>query len=373
VRNWLWEAARTPEFYVAVGDRGNILTSTDGAGWSLEWVPDSLTNSIFLGVGGTTNLVLALGNKGALATSTNQWIDRVETDDSGETVTNRVNTLGIVWEAVEPRPTTNDLQAVTVTDTSYVLGGGQGTLLTSPDGRHWTPQESGTTNFLSSLTAFGGGLVAVGENGTLLIGTGDGTAWTPRDAGTTRWLYRVRHLKGELVVVGEAGTLLRSADGETWTMADTGTSQWLNDVVWVEDRYYAAGAQGTVIVSADLATWSEVGTLTRKSIYGLATHAGQLVAVGVEGLILRAPIAPQVTRPQIVTYLQTTDSNLFLIAGERDQRMVLERSSAAADSTAWVQAAKLEIWGRDGTLIYYEPLFPPRPATEFFRLLVTQD
>ena len=373
VRNWLWEAARTPDFYLAVGDRGNILTSTDGVRWNLEWVPAALTNSIFLGVGGTTNLLLAVGNQGALATSTNQWIDQVEADANGNWVTNRVNTFGIVWAAVEPRPTTNDLQAVTATASTYVVAGGQGTILTSPDGIQWSRQESGTTQFLSSLTAFPGGLVAVGENGALLVGSSDGTAWTPRDAGTARWLYRVRYLRDQLVVVGEGGTLLRSADGDIWTAADTGTAEWLNDVVWVEDRYYAAGAQGTVMVSPDLANWSEVGTLTRKAIYGLSTHAGQLVAVGVEGLILRAPIAPQLTPPQVVTYLQTTNSNVFLIAGQLDQRLLLERSPSVGDPNSWVSSAELEIWGQDGTLIHYETVPATRLPKEFIRLRVLPD
>jgi hypothetical protein len=319
------------------------------------------------------NLLLAVGNKGTIATSTNQWIDQVEADEQGNLVTNRVNTLGIVWEAFEPRPTTNDLQAVTATASTYVVAGGQGTILTSSDGLHWTRQESGTTHFLSSLTAFRGGLVAVGENGALLVGSSDGTAWTPRDAGTARWLYRVRYLRDELVVVGEAGTLLRSADGTSWTVSNTGTSQWLNDVVWVEDRYYAAGAQGTILVSPDLENWSEAGSLTRKAIYGLTTHAGQLVAVGVEGLILRAPIAPQLTPPQVVTYLQTTNSNVFLIAGQLDQRMFLEQSPAVADPASWASPVELEIWGKDGTLIYYEPLVPRQPPGEFFRLKLTHD
>jgi len=43
----------------AVGDRATVVTSGNGIDWSLELVPDSVTNSIFLGVGGTTNLLLA--------------------------------------------------------------------------------------------------------------------------------------------------------------------------------------------------------------------------------------------------------------------------------------------------------------------------
>jgi hypothetical protein len=371
LRNWLWDVARTPEFYVAVGDKANILTSVDGASGDLELVPTSVTNNILLGTGGTTNLLLAVGNKGTIVHSTNQWIDLVVTGDDGSVTTNRVSTLGLMWEAVEPRPTTNDLQAVTATATGYFVGGGRGTILGSPDATNWTQHDSGTTNFLSSMVAFPGGLVAVGENGTLLLGTKEGTGWTARDAQTTRWLYRVRHLNGELVIVGEAGTVLRSPDGERWTKVDTGNSQWLYDIVWMAGRYYAAGAQGTVIVSPNLVDWSDVGASTRKSIFSLSSHDGQLLAAGVEGLILRAPIAPQLTAPQILTYLQTTNSNVFLIAGEMDQQMILQRSSSLEDST-WTTSAELEVWSADGTLIYYEPLASSPPPYEFFRLRVTQ-
>jgi hypothetical protein len=373
LRNWLWDVHRAPDFYVAVGDRGNILTSDNGARWDLELVPAALTNSILLGVGGTTNQLLAVGNKGALAYSTSRWIDLVETNETGVIITNRVNTLGVLWESVDPPPTTNDLQAVTATANRYVVGGGRGTILTSPDGVDWTPRNSGTTNFLSSATAFPAGLVAAGENGTILVSEDDGTSWTPRDARTQKWLYRVRFLNGALVIAGEGGTLLHSPDAETWTAGNTGTDQWLNDVVWVAGRYYAAGAQGTLIVSTNLADWSDVGILTRKSIYGLSNHDGHLLAVGVEGIILRAPIAPQQVPPRFLSYSQTTNSNIFLIAGALDQRMTLDHTSTLGPDASWTSGPLLEIWSEDGTLIHRDPLSTAPPSATYFRLTVVPE
>ncbi|MEQ2009062.1 MAG: hypothetical protein ABMA26_19960, partial [Limisphaerales bacterium] len=59
IRNWLWDVLRLPEFYVAAGDRGTVMTSADGVNWELELVPDAATNSVLLGIGGTTNGLVA--------------------------------------------------------------------------------------------------------------------------------------------------------------------------------------------------------------------------------------------------------------------------------------------------------------------------
>ena len=66
VRSWLWQTARMPDYYLAVGNYGTILSSPDGYAWSVEYVPSSITNAVLLGVGGSTNLQLAVGTQGTL-------------------------------------------------------------------------------------------------------------------------------------------------------------------------------------------------------------------------------------------------------------------------------------------------------------------
>src|SRR5262249_10306229 len=66
IRQWLFDGVWMTNLYVAVGDRATVMTSGNGIDWSLETVPDPVTNSIFLGVGGTTNLLLATGSQGSL-------------------------------------------------------------------------------------------------------------------------------------------------------------------------------------------------------------------------------------------------------------------------------------------------------------------
>ena len=69
----------------------------------------------------------------------------------GSIVTNEVSTLGIFWDAVQPRPATNDLQGVTVFGEQFVVSGGSGTILTSPDAITWTRRDTPTVEFLSSV------------------------------------------------------------------------------------------------------------------------------------------------------------------------------------------------------------------------------
>ena len=66
-----------------------------------------------------------------------------------------------------------------------------------------------TTALLSSVESFPGGVVAVGQSGTILI-SADGASWKARSAPTTNWIYRVRYANGQLVAVGQGGSLLQA-------------------------------------------------------------------------------------------------------------------------------------------------------------------
>src|SRR5205814_4632036 len=137
IRQWLFDVTWATNLYVAVGDRATVMTSGNGIDWSLELVPDSVTNSIFLGVGGTTNLLLAAATQGSLIYSPYAVTNVTVTNMVGTNVvvTNEtVSTFGVVWHAVQPRPTTNDLQGVAAFHHLYLVTGDNGTVLTSPDG-----------------------------------------------------------------------------------------------------------------------------------------------------------------------------------------------------------------------------------------------
>ena len=64
VRNWLWAVRRTPYFYLAVGDHGTVMASNNGIDWDLDLVPETVTNTVFLGVGVSSNTFYAVGSAG---------------------------------------------------------------------------------------------------------------------------------------------------------------------------------------------------------------------------------------------------------------------------------------------------------------------
>ncbi|MBN2507564.1 MAG: hypothetical protein JXQ71_12805, partial [Verrucomicrobia bacterium] len=373
VRHWLWDVVYASFLYVAVGDFGTVMTSGNGVSWTLELVPPSVTNSTFLGVGGTTNLLIAVGDAGSMIVSPSVVSNVVVTNVSG-VVTQTVNSLGVVWHAVWPRPTTFDLQGVAVlTNGLYVVTGGSGTVLTSTNGLAWTSQSTPAACLLSSVTEWPGGLVATGDDGTLLTSP-DGAHWTLLPRVTTNWLYRVRYLNGTLVAVGEQGVILTSTDGVAWTARDSGTRRWLNDVVFLDGTYFAVGTLGTVLASTDLDQWTFQGTLTKqKALYGAATDGRQLVTVGVEGAILRSSVVPDLTPIEILAFSRIAGTNanpnlnLFLFGGKTDQRFTLDRC-IGLQTPAWSAGKALEIFDPAGVLYYVERIAGTnQPAQEYYR------
>ncbi len=361
LRNWLWDLKRFPEVYLAVGDRATLLSSVDGVAWDVELPPDSATNSIFLGIGGKTNLAVAVGSAGTIITSLDIPQSVISTNTDGTLTTNWVSTLGLSWDAILPRPTTNDLQGVTVFQGQFVVSGGAGTILTSPDARVWTPRKTPTTWFLSSLESFPNGLVAVGRNGTILTSP-DAVSWTLRPTHTTNWIYRARYLGGQLIAVGQNGTILTSADGSVWTARNSGSTHWLNDVQWIDQTYFVFGNQGTILSSPDGVTWTDRGTITGKSLFAAAHDAGLLVTVGTEGVILRARVVPLDSPVELLRFPARPEDNVFLFAGRPGQRFTLERST---DLETWSAGAVLEL-DATGTLLHVDSA-TNSPLRQFFR------
>jgi len=376
VRNWLWDVMPLPGFYCAVGDYGTIMTSGNGVDWTLELVPQTATNTTLLGVGGNTNLLLAVGDTGKLLLSPNVITTVIVTNGTG-VVTQSISTLGVAWHDLPGSPTTNTLQGVAVLSNSlYVVTGAKGTIITSLDGTNWTTRTSGTTNVLSSVSAWPGGLVAVGDNGAILT-SGNGVNWTNRSYVTTNWLYRVRWLGNSLVVVGQNGTILTSTNGVNWTPRASGTSWWLNDVTFIQDSWIAIGLKGMVLTSTNLSQWTDRGTLTKKSLYGAATDGAQLVLVGVEGVALRCQVVPDLTPVSFLGYARVTTNgpspayNVFLFGGQTDQRFTLDRGTNVV-GTAWITNQLAEIFDGSGTLYFVETVSGTNiPPTEFYRTTLT--
>lgn len=370
-RDWLWQVTMANQQYVAAGDNARIMTSQNGVDWSIEAVPltnstaGSATNTVFFCVGGNTNLLLAAGNHGSLITSPSLLVPVLVTNVDGSIFTNYINSQGVAWFA-QTAPTTNDLSGVCVFGASYILVGGNGTILLSSDGTNWSRTSSSTTNYLSGLTCSTNLLVVTGDQG-LILTSPSGSSWTRRTSGTTNWLFRVRWLDGVFLALGENGTLLKSTNGLTWTAVAVPTTNWLNDAVMVSNVCYVIGNNGTVLGSTNLVTWTNVPSVTDLSLYGAASHNGQLLTVGLEGTILRSQVIPDLTPITFVSYAQSAGENIFVVAGHPDQQFTLDSSN---DLTNWTTGPTLDLIYGSGTLLFITPAPTNQPSAQYFRATV---
>jgi photosystem II stability/assembly factor-like uncharacterized protein len=175
--------------YVAVGRGGTVVTSSDGG---TSWTtPGSGTLGDLYGVTWGAQRFVAVGAEGLIVT--------------GQT--------GSDWSQPEPL-TQRTLRAAafgallvsgaTAATNVYVVVGDGGTVLTSNDTGTWTLQPPFTTKNLRGVT-FGGRFVAVGEDGAVFTST-DGVSWQARTSGTTADLNAVARQISGYTAVGEAGT-----------------------------------------------------------------------------------------------------------------------------------------------------------------------
>jgi hypothetical protein len=360
-RNWLWSLASVEGLFVATGEAGGIFTSEDGFAFTQEGVPDSARNEILEGVGGNTNLLISVGTSGTVIYSQAGFTNVTFTNDTGQVVTEQVNLLGLVWNAVTPKPATNELQGVGVFGNMYIVSGGQGKILTSLDGMIWTGQVSGVTTMLSSIAASPTRVVVVGDSGVVLSSL-NGIVWTPRSSGVTNWIYQARYLNGQFVAVGEAGLILTSPDGITWTRRNSGTTVWLNSLTYAQSNYYAVGTSGTMLRSPDAITWERLPNVSTKSLYGVGGNAKTIVTVGVEGVILRARLVPYTTPVNFTQIALQATGVVFLGAGELDQPFEL---SNTADFNTWTVRRDLEVIDNSGVQLFVDGF--GRAAYLFYR------
>ncbi|HEV2456499.1 MAG TPA: hypothetical protein VGY98_19710 [Verrucomicrobiae bacterium] len=264
--------------YVAVGDHGTILYSTD----TVTWIPQAsgTTNRLY-GVKYGSNGFVAVGGSAPGVPST---------------ILNSAD--GIVWTR-QTSPVTNQLSAVCYGSGRYVAAGSQGLILTSTNAVNWTAINTGAPyNFngadAGSVSITTGGnhveniFVVVGDSGTIMTST-DGLGWTVRSSGTFFRLAAVSiyHVySGMLVAVGDSGTIDTSPDGVTWTVQTSGTENNLCAVANDTLGWFGAAGQGGVFLTAlDGTGWSMHGTGVTNDLGGLLYANGNFLATGSSGAI----------------------------------------------------------------------------------------
>lgn len=245
--------------FVATGNGGRVLTSTDGATWH---VPATLPSFDAYGVAFGGNLWVIVGTNGRIFTST-------------DTVSWTARTSG----------TTQLLNSVSYASDRFLACGEGGTILVSSDGISWASRASGTTQILNSIAGRTGAYVAVGDANTFLI-SADTATWTPVSlAEPSSNLQTAAFLANQFVVVGINGRIYSSPDGTTWTSRGSNTTgNTFQGLTHDGSQYIIGTLSGTIVVTANAnlgnRTNATVGINPGSPRNAFASGGGVTVAVG---------------------------------------------------------------------------------------------
>jgi hypothetical protein len=346
--------------FVAVGDRGTILTSQDGVNWTgqVSGTSDGLRgvtygNGTFVAVGGSyydsgTILTSPDGvNWTARTSGTSAGLSGVTYGDGLFVAVGGGGTIltspdGMTWTQ-RTSGRSNPLYGVAYGNGLFVAVGGRGAILTSPDGMTWTQQTSGTGDWLYAVTYGDGLFVAVGGDGAILTSP-DGVTWTARTSVTSYSLYSVTYGDGLFVAVGGDGAILTSPDGMTWTQQTSGTDDWLYAVTYGDGLFVAVGSNGAILTSPDGVSWTAQTSGTSSNLDDVAYGNGLFVAVGWDGPILTSPDgvtwAVQTSGTRNWLYSVTYGNGLFVaVGGYDDQPFSTSIILTSPDGVNWTEQA----------------------------------
>lgn len=246
--------------FVAVGDTGAIITSSDGNYWTpqVTGTSDNLWSVVYGG-----GKFVAVGGKTTL-TSTN----------------------GQNWTKVQ-MTNINDLRSVAYGNGVYVAVGLNASIITSPDGANWT------IKYIEGVDLYGvwyndGKFVAVAQFGLSAISVDGGDTFIVYPTGFLVNLRGITYGGGLWITVGENGTAFTSEDGMVWTLQTPHTQNHLYGVTYAAGLYIAVGKSGIIVFSQDAVTWNLASSQYQSDLYGICYGTDRFMAVG-QGAALSNP------------------------------------------------------------------------------------
>lgn len=244
--------------YVAVGENGVIVSSTNGKDWTRQ--KSNITTGLKSVAFGRSKFVAA-GQAGIILTSTD----------------------GLTWT---PAPSTSNLGITTVTFAldMFITVGAEGTILTSSDGITWTQRHSGTP-WIADLAFSGSLFVAVEGGGSGILTSPDGITWT-RTEKQFSGQCAITYANSTFVSVSYTGEIRTSADGIEWTLQMSGI--WFDsigecDIKYDGDTFVIAATDNTIMSSADGKTWNKLTTEKATGPTRLVFDGSKILGVGWTG------------------------------------------------------------------------------------------
>ncbi len=263
--NSLRGAAGTTNRYVAVGEAGTILVSTN----TLDWV--------------VVNPPIAT-NLNAICFAANQF---VIVGDGGTILT---SASGTNW-TLRTSPTANDLYSVVYANGLFVAVGDAGALITSSSGNSWTLRNSqlGSNALIEDITFGNGRFVAIATVftgdffDTAIITSVNGTTWAQLPS-SFPVLNTVTFGNGQFLAGGSQFAI--SNDGLAWSTYYLGSQITADDLAFTNGKFLAADSN-RILYSTNATNWVAAGGATAaSSLRALGFANGRGIAVGDIGQML---------------------------------------------------------------------------------------
>ncbi len=269
--DWLEGIAASTNLIVAVGDNGAIYTSENGTSWVRNNQFTTWLRSVAYGMG---NFV-CVGETGFLAISQDgtNWNEQ---------------TLGI----------TENLNRVTFTQGEFWVLGDHGTVLTNNYRMSFVPVSVGITNDLYAVAANTNEVVIAGDSALLLFNSTNNWTIQADTADVNKapiWPYYSALWDGRLFLIGGRNGMIvegfrtNITDPLIWYSDVQPSRNWLWNLTRVPDLYTAVGEGGTILSSADGYDWAReiVPTNYISEIFlGVGGTSNCVVTVGTGGSIL---------------------------------------------------------------------------------------
>ena len=283
---WLRDAAFGGGRFVAVGDQGLMLTSSDGGtNWQRQW---HVATVYFARVSFANGQFFAAGRK--YGTLPDAWEGLLWSSADGlnwqprYTETNTV-VLGVAHGAG---------RYVAVAVNAPLSASTRG--LTSLDGVQWTAATIPGNGWLYDIAAGNDVFVAVGGN--RIMRSTDGENWQPSGPPGVSSLQSVVFFNGQFIAVGEGGQILTSPSGEVWTARVSGTTSFLAAAAAGPGTVVAAGNDGVILSSLDGVSWTQ-RSIPGLAARGLAFGADVFAAVGPYGTVYQSGAVSTCSGPRL--------------------------------------------------------------------------
>ncbi|MBL9201052.1 MAG: hypothetical protein JNL39_11125 [Opitutaceae bacterium] len=287
--NNLYAAIYAGGKFVVAGDNGANLSSADGITWTRG---SGMPNSHFprsLAHNGARFVAVGLGAANATVRATSAYSND-----------------GVTWTAGTVAPSTGTMTAVAFGVGRFVAVGETGRIYNSIDGAAWTEVISPVSASLSAVAFADNLFVATGASGRILT-SADGITWVNRSVTTGNTINAVARHNGQWFAAVSAFECFVSSDGAAWTRVSTAGRTNSNNgqrLVSAAGVLLSSTNAGGITFAEDPRTWSEhqINATAATTLHGLAEGAGQIVIVGVRGLIYTAaavPASPRLPAPAL--------------------------------------------------------------------------